>query len=348
MGKLSALSQLLDIIKTGLAFVGSFLIAVWGYITLGLNKIWVWLQLRLPFLKALTARHLNNPATIFVDIAITILVLYLTFGVTSAILIYPKKSSSQFTETLSILYPLPAARVENSFIWSHRFLQRLRYLNTFNAQAPKEITVRPPTDKDLREQIMEGLIEDQVILLEAKKLNVRVSQEELDTAYDVQKKLTDNFEAKIKQLYGMSVTEFRTVLAERILKEKVKGTVLTRIKVRHILTTTQGAASEAKKQIEGGRDFAETAKEFSQDARTKDTGGELGLWTKGELAAQIAESFENSAFSLEVSKLSDPIQTQYGFHLIQVTERVGDNLQSYNDWYKNAQNQYKIRRYIQI
>lgn len=348
MGKLSAISRILETIKTGLSFIGQLLIDLWRFVAKYLNKIWVWLRLRLPFLQALTARHLNNPATIFVDIAVLMLGLYILFGVTGAILIYPQKAESRFAEALSILYPLPAVRVENSFIWSHRFLQRLRFLNTFNAQAPQDLSVRPPASNELREQIMEGLIEDQVILLEAKKLGVRVSQEELDIAYDAQKRQIENFETKIKQLYGMSVTEFRMVLAERILKEKVKGAALTQVKVRHILTTSASAANEAKKQLEGGKDFASVAKDFSQDAQTKDTGGELGAWTKGELATQIGQNFEDAAFQLEIGKLSDPVETKYGFHVIQVAEKSGSNSQTYAEWYKSILSNYKIRRFIRI
>ncbi len=348
MGQLSSTNQLLDRIKHALFFVWQLINTGWQYLVRVWLVVWGWLTVRVPFLRALVSRHLNNPATIFVDTAVFILVLYLAFGVTGATLIYGKKSESRFSETLAILYPLPAVRVDSTFVWTHRFLQRLRFLNTFNAQAPADLASRPPTDQDLREKVIEGLIEDQIILIEAKKNGVNVTEEELDASYNDQKKLTDDFEAKINQLYGMSVTEFRSVLAERILKEKVKGAVLVRVRVRHILTATPSAANTAKKQLNEGRPFADVAKEFSQDKQSKDAGGELGYWTKGELTTLVGPGFEETAFAIEVNKISDPVQSQYGFHVIQVTEKTGTNLQTYEDWYKTVEKNYKIKRYIKI
>lgn len=348
MGQLSSPHQLLTTGRQGVSTiwliikrVSLFFYGLW-------QRCWGWLTVRIPFLRALVTRHLNNPATIFVDGAVFILVLYLVFGVTGASLIYGQRSESRFSETLAVLYPLPAVRIDSTFIWSHKFLQRLRFLNTFSAQAPAELVSKPPTDNELREKVIEGLIEDQIILIEAKKLGVNVTEEELDASFNDQKKQTTDFEARIKQLYGMSVTEFRSVLAERILKEKVKGAVLVRVKVRHILTATPSAANTAKKQIEGGKSFADVAKEFSQDKQSKDSGGELGYWTKGELTNLVGPGFEEAAFAIEVNKVSEPIQSQYGFHIIQVTEKTGTNLQTYEDWYKTVEKNYKIKRYLKI
>lgn len=348
MGQLSSTNQFLNTPKRGASVVwqllrraGRFFYNLW-------QKIWGWLTVHIPFLRALVARHLNNPATIFVDIAVFVLVIYIIFGITGGTLIYAKRAESRFAETLAILYPMPAARVDSTFIWSHKFLQRLRFLTTFNKQIPADQVSRPPTDAELREKIMEGLIEDQIILIEAKKNGVSVSEEELDASYNEQKKVTTDFEAKIRELYGMSVTEFRSVLAERILKEKVKGAVLVRVRVRHILTTTQSAANEAKRQLDSGRPFADVAKEYSQDKQSKDAGGELGYWSKGELSSQIGPGFEETSFALEVNKPSGATQSQFGFHIIEVTEKTGTNFQTYEDWYKDTEKNYKIKRYLKI
>jgi|GEM_PF-761461 len=348
MGQFSALNRFLNQLRTVLGFIGDGLRTFFRFLKTLWQRLVTWLRLHVPLVEALIQRHLNNPATIFVDTAIAVLALYVALGLTGAVLVYGKKSESRFTETLAVLYPLPAVKVDSTFIWSHHFLQRLRFLTTFNQQAPAEVTSRPPTDKDLREKIMEGLIENQVIILEAKSMNVRVSEDELNAAYNQQKQQTDNFEQKIQQLYGMNPTDFREVLAEQILKEKVKGAVLTRIKVRHILTTSLDAANQAKKALNDGGNFADVAKEFSQDKQTKDTGGELGYWTKGDLASQISQTFEDAAFSLPVNQVSDPVQTPFGYHIIQVTDRADHSFESYNDWYASALKKHKIRRFLSI
>lgn len=306
-----------------------------------------WLRLRLPFVEALVQRHIRNPATMLVDSAILVLTVYFAFGVTSYILIYPEKSEARFTENLSQVYPLPAARVDNSFIWSHEFLTRLRFLTTFNKHAPADLASKPPTDRELRGRILDGLIENKVIYLEAKKRGLSVSQEELNTAFAKQGN-ADEIKTKINQLYGMTIPEFKEIIAEQVLKEKVKSAVLTRVHIRHILTSNLPAAQAAKKELDGGKPFADVAKEFSQDAQTKDSGGDLAFWYKGELAAQVSPGFEEAVFALTVNQISDPIQTQFGFHLVQVTERTGDSPQTYDQWLKDREQSYKIKRYIQI
>ncbi|HUD20987.1 MAG TPA: peptidylprolyl isomerase [Candidatus Saccharimonadales bacterium] len=348
MGKLPAATTFLGTVKNFFMVVWQVIVALCRWIGYYLKKFWIWLRLHVPFLEAYIQRHAMNPSAIFVDLALLVLVIYVIFGSLGYYLVYHKKTEGRFTETLSILYPYPAARVNNSVIWSHRFFQRLRFLDTFNGQVPSDATSKPPTDVELRSQIMQGLVEDQVLLFEAKKLNVTVSTDEINQAYNAQKAKTDNFEQKIEQLYGMSVSEFKDVLAERLLQEKVKGAVLTRVRVRHILTSDLSAANQAKAALAAGTDFAAVAKQYSQDAQTKDTGGDLGYWTKGELAGQINQAFEDAAFSLPVNQISDPIQSQFGYHIIQVTEKTGSNYETYSDWLTGVEHNYKIKTYIPI
>lgn len=343
MGQLSAGVTFL---KNALGVLWQVTVAIAIFIYTLVKKVWLWCRLHIPLFEVIRQRHASNPATIFTDFALFILGVYLAFGVVGIVLVYPKKSETRFTEVLTILYPLPAGKVNNSVVWSHRFLQRLRFLNTFSAAAPADLTTKPPTEAELREKVMAGLIEDKVIYFEAQKRGVSVKKEELDAAYDAQAKQVENLDQKIHDLYGMSIGEFKEIIAERLLKEKVKSAVISRIRVRHILVSTNSAASEAKKQLAGGTDFAEVTKTFSQDSKTKDTGGDLGYWTKGELVSQINQLFEDTAFKLEVNAISDPVQTQFGYHIIQVTEKTGDNYQSYPEWYQATQKSYKIKEYL--
>lgn len=319
--------------------------AVWELLKRAYEIIWGSLKVKVPLIRALVRRHTANPSTVFVDLAIFVLVLYVIFGLVGYVLVYPQKAESRTAEALAVLYPLPAAKVNNSFVWSHKFLERLRFLNTFNSNLPQDSSSKPPTDVELRQRVLEGLIEDQIVVLEAKKRGLRVTEEELDKALEKQGSI-DEIEQKIRELYGMSLGDFKAVIAEQVLKEKLKNTVLTKLRLRHVLVTTQQVAVEAKRQVEGGRDFVEVAKEFSQDATTKDAGGDLGYWRKGELNVQISPGFEETAFSLPVNQLSDPIQSPFGFHIIQITERSGDNLQTYEEWYKQALETYRVKRYI--
>lgn len=85
---------------------------------------------------------------------------------------------------------------------------------------------------------------------------------------------------------------------------------------RHILVSTQGECENLKKQIEGGADFAELAKKHSKCPSGK-RGGDLGEFSPGQMVAE----FDKVVFSEEVGKVHGPVQTQFGFHLIEITKR---------------------------
>jgi peptidyl-prolyl cis-trans isomerase C len=85
---------------------------------------------------------------------------------------------------------------------------------------------------------------------------------------------------------------------------------------RHILVKTEEACLDLKKQIEEGTDFAEAAKEHSQ-CPSGARGGELGTFGPG----QMVPEFDQAVFSGSVGELQGPIKTQFGYHLLEVTNR---------------------------
>lgn len=74
---------------------------------------------------------------------------------------------------------------------------------------------------------------------------------------------------------------------------------------------------DIQKQLAGGADFAELAKQFSEDTSNKAQGGDLGWFGHGRMVAE----FDQAAFALKENQISDPVRTQFGFHLIQLVER---------------------------
>lgn len=77
-------------------------------------------------------------------------------------------------------------------------------------------------------------------------------------------------------------------------------------------------ATDVKKQLDAGGDFKALAIQYSDDSGSKAAGGELGWYAKGE---GLVTEFEDAAFSLEVGKISEPVKTQFGYHIIQVEEK---------------------------
>ncbi|MBE1554909.1 peptidylprolyl isomerase [Sporosarcina limicola] len=91
----------------------------------------------------------------------------------------------------------------------------------------------------------------------------------------------------------------------------------TEINAKHVLVADEKTALEVKKKLEGGEDFAKIAKEYSTDPGSKDTGGKLDWFGYGKMVKE----FWDAAYVLELNKISEPIRSQNGFHIIQVTEK---------------------------
>ena len=89
------------------------------------------------------------------------------------------------------------------------------------------------------------------------------------------------------------------------------------IRASHILVKTEEEANKLYDEIKAGKDFALTAKEVSL-CPSGVSGGDLGFFCKG----MMVKPFEDAAFALNIGELSKPIQTQFGWHLIVVTDKA--------------------------
>ena len=92
---------------------------------------------------------------------------------------------------------------------------------------------------------------------------------------------------------------------------------MARATARHILVASKEVCEDLKKQIEAGADFAAVAREHSSCPSGKQ-GGSLGEFGPG----QMVKEFDQAVFNGEVGKILGPIQTQFGYHLLEVTSRT--------------------------
>lgn len=90
----------------------------------------------------------------------------------------------------------------------------------------------------------------------------------------------------------------------------------TEVKASHILVDTEQEAIKLKEEILSGKDFEDVAAEHS-NCPSGARGGDLGFFGRG----QMVKEFENAAFDLKVGELSDPVRTNFGWHLILVTDK---------------------------
>jgi peptidyl-prolyl cis-trans isomerase C len=89
------------------------------------------------------------------------------------------------------------------------------------------------------------------------------------------------------------------------------------VHARHILVATEEEAKAVKAELDAGKDFAELAKEKTTDPSGKETGGDLGFFGRG----MMVKPFEDAAFAMEPGTVSDPIKSDFGWHIIKVEEK---------------------------
>jgi parvulin-like peptidyl-prolyl isomerase len=123
---------------------------------------------------------------------------------------------------------------------------------------------------------------------------------------------------------GMTRDDYRKfyegfLLRNKLLEEVTKDLERSQEKAwaRHILVADESLAKLIVERARNGDDFAKLAAEFSIDTSNKDKGGDLGWFGKGMMVAP----FEEAVFSLPIGQISDPVQTDYGWHIIQVIAR---------------------------
>ncbi len=207
-------------------------------------------------------------------------------------------------------------------------------------------------EKQIREQVVTFLI-DRKLMLQAAKKTSPISDSEADEGVksylamyggeENLKKVLSNagvpfeeFKAGIRE--DMAVKKFLKIevsdkikvsqkeLEEEFAAHKAQYGEPEQVRARHILVsvkpgTTEGAAKEKIKEVQtsissGKESFEDAAKRIS-DCPSKEQGGDLGFFVK----EQMVPEFSEVAFSTPIGKVSEPVQTQFGFHLIKVEEK---------------------------
>ena len=100
-----------------------------------------------------------------------------------------------------------------------------------------------------------------------------------------------------------------------------------KVKVRWVVLADEKKAKDVLAELQGGADFAEVAKKNTTDTVTKESGGDLGLKAKNELAPEIGEA----AFKLELNKLSEVTKIAQGFAIIKVEEKTAEKQKTFDE-----------------
>jgi foldase protein PrsA len=172
-----------------------------------------------------------------------------------------------------------------------------------------------------------------------KDQKIDVTQAEIDAKEaDIKSKYPPGqFDTILKQL-GLTDADVQNILRQQIIIEKAVApdvhvsdadvaayyaknhTLLDKpeqVRARHILVADRATADQVEAKLKAGGNFADLAKQYSTDTSTKDKGGELGFFGRG----QMVPAFQNAAFALPVGATSAPVKSPFGWHIIQVEER---------------------------
>jgi foldase protein PrsA len=211
----------------------------------------------------------------------------------------------------------------------------------------------------VRNQLLQNMIVQTLLLQDAKNKKIGISEEEVNSHISAirQKYGEQTFQLALQQ-QGMTEEEYKKELMNQMIISKLKDDVTKNIsvteeevrnyyethkdqfsnpetiRVRHILVKSMDEAKKVKERLKKGEDFAKVAREVSIDSGTKDLGGDLGYFSRGKMV----KPFEDAAFSLrKKGEISDIVQTEFGFHIIKLEDRKPAEVLSFESAKEKAQ-----------
>ncbi len=160
-----------------------------------------------------------------------------------------------------------------------------------------------------------------------------VTDKEVNVKLDeLKEQMGDSFQMALQSSGYKTEDDFKRALKLNMLQEKaaiadIKVTekelkeaydnAKPEIQARHILVADEKTAKEVTAKLDKGEDFAKLAKEYSTDTGSAQKGGDLGWFGAGKMVAE----FEDAAYKLKKNEISEPIKSQFGYHIIQLLDK---------------------------
>lgn len=163
------------------------------------------------------------------------------------------------------------------------------------------------------QRVLQDLIDQRLLALEAARLGLQDDAEARRRLAAAQERILGNI--LVETVVADAVTE---EAVQRVYEEQRRlAPSEVELRARHILVATREEADEVARLIAEGTDFAQLAARVSQDPATRFEGGDLGYFTRGG----ILPAFAQVAFDTAEGEVSAPFQTEYGWHVLTVTDR---------------------------
>lgn len=203
-----------------------------------------------------------------------------------------------------------------------------------HADLDSKLETGPAAKSTLQQMVTNDLIDQY-----AQKNNITVSQDDINKIEDQYKKQYPNDQwNELLKARGLTEKDVQDIFRRQIILDKATGTNIKiseaqikafydknhaqfdtqpMAKARHILVPDLKTAQKVESDLAAGKDFAAEAKQYSTDPGSRDKGGELGWFKKGGMVQQ----FDQYAFSGPIGKISQPIKSMFGYHVIQIEDR---------------------------
>ena len=218
--------------------------------------------------------------------------------------------------------------------------------------------------QNLKNSIVQMMVQDKLISDDMKANKIEIDDKDVNDAFLNSVKQFGGQEQFDKMLddYNMDVEKFKDTVRKDLMYQKhkewfTKEHPVTDEEIKnyyednkdqfakrdasHILVEDEKTAKEIKEKLDNGEDFAKLAKEYSKDSANAENGGNLGTFSKG----QMVKEFEDAVFNLKEGEISNPVKTQFGYHIIKLN-KVADSVEDNKEAITNALTDKKYADYI--
>jgi peptidyl-prolyl cis-trans isomerase SurA len=220
-------------------------------------------------------------------------------------------------------------------------------------------------DPDVQKRILDAMINEKLLVIKAQEDSIKVGEEEVNERLEYQiNAMRQQFgsEKRIEDVYGMSIAKIRRefredirkqMMAERLSQQKFSAIKVTAKDVEEFYTQYRDSLPKTPAQVEmyqivrnvtasqdarekaynfamrlrdsltkPGANFGDFARRYSKDPGSAAQGGDLGFFNKGSLMPE----YEKSSYSMQAGEISLPIETPFGYHIIQLIEKRSNSV----------------------
>lgn len=214
----------------------------------------------------------------------------------------------------------------------------------------------------LANDVLTTLIEQRLINQAAGEMGISVTDEEIEAELNNIRDLRESdadWQSWLDQNY-YTEDELRQSLREALLTQRAQAEVVqvssgtvTEVHARHIVVPTEAESNDILARLNAGEDFGSLAAAHSIDVTSRDSGGDLGWFTRDDL---LTPELADAAFDMQINEVRGPVQTMLGYHILQLLEvqqrsaepdeEVQLAADQFNDWLQSLLNDAEIERYI--